>query len=228
MQSFIGIDMAWNIEENHSGVAALVGDVAQVRLDAVSSGVTSMVGIVEFVQVHVARDAVVAIDASLVVKNETGQRPCETEIATEFGKYRASCHTSNLGRPYATTGMGLVQELSQEGFRHDFQIEQAKQKAGRWIFEVYPHPAMVRLFHLKRIIKYKKGTVSQKRAGLAEYRSHLQALAAGSSGLFRSAVFDGLKAQDLAELRGEALKRYEDTLDAVGPWTLALGNCVMA
>jgi predicted RNase H-like nuclease len=124
-------------------------------------------------------------------------------------------HTSNLGRPYATTGMALVRELAKEGFRHDFQIDQAKQQAGRWIFEVYPHPAMVRLFHLKRIIKYKKGTVSQKRAGLAEYRSHLEALAAGSSGLVRSAVFDALMAKELAELRGEALKHYEDTLDAV-------------
>jgi predicted RNase H-like nuclease len=40
--------------------------------------------------------------------NETGQRPCETLIARNFGKYHASCHTMNLGRPHARAGMNLV------------------------------------------------------------------------------------------------------------------------
>ena len=215
MQSFIGIDMAWNIEGNHSGVAALTGDAGRVRLDAVSTGVTDQAGIVQFVRDHAAASTVVAIDASLVVKNTTGQRPCETMIAREFGEYHASCHTSNLDRDYATTGMKLVQALAGDGFLHDFRLDNAQQRPGRWVFEVYPHPAMVRLFNLKRIIKYKKGTVARKRAGLAELGRHLQSLAAGRNGLVRSDVFDALLSRDLDALRGEALKRHEDTLDAV-------------
>ena len=34
---------------------------------------------------------------------------------------------------------------------------------GRWVAEVYPHPAMVRMFGLPRIIKYKKGSVAERR-----------------------------------------------------------------
>jgi predicted RNase H-like nuclease len=111
--------------------------------------------------------------------------------------------------------MKLVQELSPHGFVHNFDITTAKQKGGRWLFEVYPHPAMVRLFGLDRIIRYKKGSVAQKRLGLGILRRHLGELAGGSTPLVMTPVLSQLLARDLEALRGEALKRYEDTLDAV-------------
>ena len=40
-------------------------------------------------------------------------------------------------------------------------------------------------------------------------------LADGSRGLVRSAALDELLDRDLGTMRGEALKKYEDTLDAV-------------
>jgi predicted RNase H-like nuclease len=122
----------------------------------------------------------VAIDASLVVKNKKGQRPCETEIGQNFAQFHASCHTTNTKRPYWNTGMDLAQTLGATGFRHDFDIHTAKQRPGRWLFEVYPHPAMVRVFGLKKIIKYKKGTAEQKRAGLMTFRGYMRNLASGS------------------------------------------------
>jgi len=165
--------MAWRIDGNHSGIAIMVGDADRVHLQLTSTDVTSMSAVVDFIASHAYPDAVIAIDASLVVKNATGQRPCETLIGKTFGRYRASCHTSHLRRPYATTGMRLVRELEKLRFHHDFDVQNAKLRPGRWVFEVYPHPAMVRLFGLHRITPYKKGRVSEKRAGLAALRRHL-------------------------------------------------------
>ena len=167
MTSFIGLDMAWQVDGNHSGIAVMEGDAHEVCLAAISREVTSMAAVVDFIAAHSPSDAVVAIDAPLVVKNTTGQRDCERLISTRFGKYDASCHTSNLGRPHATTGMKLVGDLEKSGFAHNFDLTKAKQRSGKWVFEVYPHPAMVRLFRLDRTIKYKKRTPPQKRAGLA-------------------------------------------------------------
>jgi predicted RNase H-like nuclease len=215
MTSFIGIDMAWKIDGNHSGIAVMEGDAERIVLETVSTGVSTMAGIVDFVRGHAGADTAVAMDASLVVKNETGQRPCETLIGKTFGRYHASCHTSNLGRPYAGTGPRLLGELEKLGFRHDFDIHQAKLRSGKWVFEVYPHPAMVRLFGLDRIIPYKKGSVPEKRAGLQTLRGYLRTLADGSRGLVMSANLHELLETDLAQIRGEELKKYEDTLDSV-------------
>jgi predicted RNase H-like nuclease len=111
--------------------------------------------------------------------------------------------------------MRLVGELAKLGFRHDFEVGQAKQQSGRWVFEVYPHPATVRLFSLDRIIKYKKGPPAQRRLGLRRLRDHLRQLANGSQGLSPSAVLEELLDRDLEGLRGAQLKHYEDFLDAV-------------
>jgi predicted RNase H-like nuclease len=215
LTSFVGIDMAWKIDGNHSGIAVMAGDADRVALATVSKDVNTMEGIVDFVRSNQSADTVIAIDASLVVINETGQRSCEREIAKTFGRNHASCHTSNLGRPYATTGMRLVGELEKLGFGHDFNIGQAKQRSGRWLFELYPHPAMIRLFKLDRIIRYKKGRVGEKRQGLGILRRHLQRLADGSRGLVESAELTEVLGRDPYALAGKSLKRYEDTLDAI-------------
>jgi predicted RNase H-like nuclease len=213
MTSFIGLDMAWRIDGNHSGIAVMEGDELKVRLTEVSADVTSMAAVVDFVSNRSPPDTVVAIDASLIVKNATGQRPCEKLISSRFGKYGASRHTSNLGRPYAMTGMKLVKELEKNGFVHDFHLGNVKQRSRKWVFEVYPHPAMVQLFGLEWIIRYKKGHVAEKRRVLAVLRGHLRALADGSRGLVGSPTLADVLDRDLAELAGKALKRYEDTVD---------------
>ena len=39
--------------------------------------------------------------------------------------------------------------------------------------EVYPHPAMIRWFGLQRILKYKRGTVAERRREFRRYQSLL-------------------------------------------------------
>lgn len=188
----------------------MVGDVASVCLAALSKDVRSKSGIVDFISNNSHINTVVAIDASLVVNNKEGQRPCETLIGKTFGQYGASCHTTNLNRPYAQAGIGLVSALERLDFVHDFVLETAKQRSGRWIFEVYPHPAMVRLFELDRIIKYKKGAVADRRHGLRTLATRLINL----DGLIQTPILMDLLNFDVNTLRGCKLKQHEDLLDA--------------
>ena len=213
--TFIGIDLAWSVDRNHTGIVVLRGDARGEQFAASATGVTSLAAIVEFVQEHASSSTVVAVDAPLIVTNMSGFRECERKIGEEFGSYDASCHSNNLTRTPKPAGMQLVAALERVGFRHDFDITRARQRKGRWLFEVYPHPAMVVLFGLEQIIKYKKGSVAQKRRGLAELQQHLGMLASGSRGLIETATLRELLSRDVAALRGAALKQYEDTLDAL-------------
>jgi len=213
--TFIGIDLAWSVDRNHTGIVVLRGDGQGARFVASATGVTSLAGIVKFVREHASLATVVAVDAPLVVTNATGFRECERKLGKEFGRFDAACHSNNLTRTPKPAGMQLVAALVPLGFRHDFDIATARQRTGRWLFEVYPHPAMVTLFGLKRIIKYKKGPVAQKRRGLRQLQRHLRLLTDSSRGLLPSRELDVLLAQEVGELRGQALKRYEDTLDAL-------------
>jgi predicted RNase H-like nuclease len=83
------------------------------------------------------------------------------------------------------------------------------------MLEVYPHPAMVRLFNLEQIIKYKKGQVARKRSGLRELQARLSSLSEPGSGLKNSPELLKLLHANVESMRGAALKEYEDSLDAL-------------
>ena len=40
MTIFIGIDMAWRIQDRHTGIAVMEGDARELRLTVVSSDIT--------------------------------------------------------------------------------------------------------------------------------------------------------------------------------------------
>jgi predicted RNase H-like nuclease len=90
--TFLGVNLAWKTEGNHSGIAILEGDERQVQLSTLAEGIVSMAG----------------ASSVLIVKNATGQRPCETLISKHFGRYDAGCHTSNTAKQHSDTGMKLV------------------------------------------------------------------------------------------------------------------------
>ncbi len=83
--------------------------------------------------------------------------------------------------------------------------------------EVYPHPAMVRLFKLPRIVKYKKGLVAERRREFRRLQKLLRALIAAE---FSFLVIDATTEQ---LLRLPWTKPVEDHLDAffcalIGLW----------
>lgn len=213
--TFVGVDLAWAIERKTSAVAVLQGDLSGAELATVSGPVCGPLAVVQAIVGPSAENCVVAIDAPLVVRNESGQRTCERMVSQRFGYAHAGCHTTNLRRPNAATGPALVVALQRYGFRHDLDLTAAAQRAGRWLFEVYPHPAMVQIWRLDRIISYKKGGIDRKRAGLYVLREHLLRLAQPTHGLRQSALLNEILTVDLQDLRGQRLKDYEDTLDAI-------------
>lgn len=140
----IGIDLAWG-PKNRTGLAAVAADG---RLLA-SGSATSDDEIVEWVGTYEDRLGVVAIDAPLVVANETGRRGCEALIHSAFGRFDASPHSTNLGKPemQPPRAAGIAERLR-------LPLDPAGPR-DRVAIEVYPHPAMVGLWQLDLILKYK-------------------------------------------------------------------------
>lgn len=215
MPTFIGIDLAWQSDKKHSGCAVLEGDQSAVTLREVSSGLSTLVDVEKFIDRNAGPDTVVAVDVPLVIKNRDGQRPCETVIGRRFGVAHASAHTSNLNRYPNPCSVKLARDLESRGFLHCPQPH-VRTLSGKWFFEVYPHPAHVILFRRTRIIKYKKGCVALRRAGLTEFRqSLLEHLSRAQPSLLINSELQCFLNHSLDEMRGAALKQYEDKLDAI-------------
>jgi predicted RNase H-like nuclease len=215
MPIFLGVDLAWKSDRNHSGCVVLEGDQTGVELHGVSTGLTSLADVEGFINRSAHADTIAVIDAPLVIRNTTGQRPCETEIGRRFGAAHASAHTSNL-RLYPNAGsVRLASQLERQGFQHCPEAH-VRHLGGRWFFEVYPHPAHVVLFQRSQIIKYKKGTVGFRKAGLKEFRESLQRfLVRLDPPLMETVNLRSLLERPLVDMSGPSLKHYEDTLDAL-------------
>jgi predicted RNase H-like nuclease len=210
---FVGIDLAWSdrnptggvVIEEHGGHGRLVSCQAALRTDAdivaLTTGATD------------ANGALVAIDAPLVVPNETGARRCDRLVSQRFGRYQAGARPAYRGSPSFNArirGEDLVAALVAVGFNHSPDVTQ--RRPARQVFEVYPHPAMVVLFGLEKTLKYKH--LRDRAARLAEYRRYqvlLRSLADADPPLVPPSFLD----RDVAGLAGQALKSYEDLLDAL-------------
>ncbi len=190
---FAGIDLGW--QSQPSGVALLDGEgdvIGTDRLATPADVLTWLEG-----QVGTA-PAMVAVDAPLLIRNETGMRPVDRLMHVHFGRYDAGCYPANLRLPFAARVTALSDALAQRGFQHAPAI--APQVAGRFQIEVYPHAALVSLFALDRILKYKRGLVAERRRELNRLRRLLATKVRG---------------QMPSVPRIGALKPVEDKLDAV-------------
>ncbi len=102
----------------------------------------------------------------------------------------------------------MLDALAADGVRE--RLDLAPRAAGRHAFEVFPHPALVRLFDLPAIFRYKKKSRPWP-AVLAEWARYRNALA-GLAGADPPLHLDG-RLPERAETRG--YKRYDDLIDAV-------------
>ncbi|HKE07801.1 MAG TPA: DUF429 domain-containing protein [Candidatus Acidoferrum sp.] len=118
-----------------------------------------------------AGDAVVAVDAPIIIRNKSGIRPAERALNSVFRKFHAGCHPANLGRPFAEYVSQFSRELESKGFL--FNLEMAAREPGRFQIEVHPHAASVNLFRLPRIVKYKRGIREERAKELNRFRGLL-------------------------------------------------------
>ena len=215
----IGIDLAWG-EGNGSGCAELVredGALSLSRLDLLYSTDE----IVEWIAPE-RGDWVVAVDAPLVVLNETGRRAADAEASRFYGRFEAGAYPANrkvltkYARGGEHRGEQLLRALEAGGAKLVERAEDAV--AGRLAFETYPHIVMVELFGLVRTIKYKKGSDADKRRGQRQLCAAIREHLCGASASPCLRINDRIE-QLLGEpdpiLKGVALKSREDTLDGL-------------
>lgn len=181
-----------------------------------STSVVSDDEIDDFICSHVKGDRVsAAIDAPLIVKNVTGQRPCEREISRNFQRFHAGAHTSNLSRPHFSPvprGFALAK-------RWKWSVDPADRLGpGSSAIEVYPHPAMVSLFGLERVIPYKykrRRSVEARKTAFDVLFSHMEQHLGPTMKLSSNARWNVLKSQVAEANRQVDLDRVEDEVDGI-------------
>ncbi len=214
---YLGLDLAWS-ERNPSGLAVGVGAPDGARMTLPPCRLVTTADIVQTIRRLVGdQPAILAVDAPLIVRNETGRRQAEAELAAAFRRYDAGPHPANrrlLRRYGALRGEELLTALADDGFRYAPTIDAGM--TGRYIVEVFPHPATIVLFDLPRILKYKPRpgrSLNERRAELARYLSLLAGLAQADPPLYGAdTVFAGLT---LDQCGPAALKAIEDCADAL-------------
>jgi predicted RNase H-like nuclease len=212
--TFIGIDLAWKSEHNPSGAVVLREQGAGAALVDVAPPLRSVDAVLAYVRDHEAPPCVLAIDAPLVIPNVSGQRACERLVGQRYGARDASCHTSNRTLYPDAASVRLADALAGLGYVHAPVLASA-QEAPAVMLEVYPHTAMVALYDLPQIVKYKKGSVAEKRAGLEHLQQFLRLLTRQDPPLVPNDALRDLLGRSLGSLSGRALKDYEDSLDAL-------------
>jgi predicted RNase H-like nuclease len=217
---FVGIDLAWS-DHNPSGVAALrwTDGMATLVTPLPANPLYTDAEIIAYVQAIAGRgNMVIAIDAPLVVPNQTGRRPAEACLQPAFGRFHAGAHPANRERltiyNHGTIrGEVLIERLSTLAVRHDPAIQ--PRTPTRQAFEVYPHPAMIVLFGLDRVLKYKakrNHSPQQRQDAFRQYQRHLDNLKNAQP---PAALPASLLSEEQLKKRGRALKHYEDQLDAI-------------
>jgi len=203
-----GVDLAWQSEKNPSAISCGKLEDRSLTVDEIDSAVWGIDSIFERLN-DIDGLQGVSIDAPLIINNESGQRACENQIGKMYGSRGASCHTSNLKLYPKAKSVHLSMRLLEAGFNH--------LSGKRWQIECYPHPAIIEIFDLKKRLKYKKGSVAEKRAGQKTFSKLLRKLKYSNSLRLtidgdHSQILDELK---IESLRGKALKSNEDALDSV-------------
>ncbi len=155
----VGWDASWSWR-NADGLAFLDG--RRLVATARTRGDETLRRILEF------EPGYIAIDAPLVVPNETGGRPVDRLVARHFHRWKIACYPGNRARMAKV--LAQVAELEAAGYRATSRPDRAG-----GIGEVYPHLSIVRLFGLDERIPYKKGRVARKRVEFARLQGHLRA-----------------------------------------------------
>jgi predicted RNase H-like nuclease len=164
---FLGVDLGWYGKP--SGLASLELDSKALVLRDIAR-LEDTGDILRWLKAQAGTgSAVVAVDAPLVIRNRTSIRDAERELNSEFRRFDAGCHAANLGRPFAKNVLSFSRRLSALGFRHG--AEMTARQPGRFQIEVHPHAAIVNLFDLPRIVKYKRGRRAARATELDRLRN---------------------------------------------------------
>ncbi len=207
---FLGIDFGWTSQP--SGLCCLeYRDRTLYLLDL--QRIATIADVLVWVDGWTPENeaAGIAVDAPTLIPNATGMRLPDRLTHKHFGKYHAGCYPANLSRPFAQRTVQFGLSLEQRGFAHAPTI--VPQQPMRFQIEVFPHPAMIHLFRLDRILKYKKGKLIDRQAELTRLLQLIYTVlpqAEPALDLSHSPV-----ALPTIPTTGAAIKVVEDQLDSV-------------
>ena len=212
---FIGLDLAWSSRNRTGGAVIQDG-----RLVAATGGLGSDAEIQRFVADHLPASAaaVVAVDAPLCVPNAEGRRRCDHEVSLAWGAYEAGAYPANR-RLLAVDGIVRGESLA-AALAADYGFAQAAplplRGEGRYVCEVFPHPAHVALFGLPRDVQVTSASLVRGADDAAAEFARYQQLLAGLK--LADPSLEGLEpwtSIDPGTLRWRARQELEETLDAV-------------
>jgi predicted RNase H-like nuclease len=140
---FIGVDLAWregsaDLVANETGVAVIDAD-GRVLDAGWKRGVEQTIAWVDSAAAD--GDAVMFVDAPLVVRNETGQRLCEKQVGQRYWRWKVSANTTNTGSP-RLAGVQFLRLAGLSGWRYS-DGSGGPPRAGRIISETYPYATLV-------------------------------------------------------------------------------------
>lgn len=165
--AFIGVDLGWYGKP--SGLASIRLSTEGLQLHKIDR-IQPPDEILRWIRAEAGcGNAVIAVDAPLVIRNQIGIRPAERELNRDFRRFHAGCHPANLGRPFAEYVTRFSRSLEELGFIHGTSISPCQ--PGRFQIEVHPHSAIVSLFALDRIVKYKRGVRADRARELRRLRN---------------------------------------------------------
>jgi len=232
---YLGVDLAWResrpgLPANETGVAVIdsggrVLDAGWVRgvEDAVAwAGAAAGAG-----------DAVMFVDAPLVVRNEAGQRPCETQVGQRYGRWKVSARPTSLASPWLA-GVRFLMLAESHGWRYSDGSD-GPPAGGRVLSESFPHATLVgapELGYDSERPRYKR---QPPRVPMAQWRYERAANcdtliarlgrldAADPPLLLRSHPVTRQLAEEPSPLADAAYKHREDLIDGLlCAWTAAL------
>lgn len=203
---FVGLDLAWG-EKNHTGVAVVDSDGRLLHVGSAHDDAS----IEDAVAPYVSGDCLVAIDAPLIVNNQTGYRPCESMLNHDFRRFEAGARPAFAEKPEFNDPRGarIATALT-------LDMDPAS-SATRRAIEVYPHPATIALFGLEKTLKYKKGAFEVRQRDLLQLMTLIEGLDKASPRLRvnHNVSWVELRKRIAAATRPAQLDRDEDPVDAV-------------
>lgn len=167
---FVGIDLGW--QSGKSGLCCLQwSDKKLTILDL--DCILEIECIFNWIDswTPLTTPAIIAVDAPTIISNQTGTRLADQLTHKYFGRYHAGSYPANLQRPFAQRTVNFGISLEAKGFNHAPTI--IPQKLGRFQIEVFPHPAIINLFGLAKILKYKKGRLADRKAELLKLHQYI-------------------------------------------------------
>ncbi len=209
----VGIDLAWS-PRNESGLAVATIDP---RANTVCIERSATAGPLEEILEAVAslpEPLTIAIDAPTVVPNQEGVRDVDRILQRRFGSRSAGAYPVNrklLGRHNKGIPRGeeLASLLKDRLGAKEGGIPPRRHR-DVWVIEVFPAAALIQLFGIDRVPRYKKKhrrPWDLCRSELARYLDLLRSLS--------DPVLDLEVHLDIGSSKGKRFKRIEDRIDAV-------------